>query len=200
MGLELLELAGGRDTDDYGITIVSGVSGNAKQAGVVPGDAIASIQIRMTQQQDTESNPPPDNGIAMSSTESVQVFPCECKNFDTTMGLLASLPADVPAVMLNLKRLRRWPKLQVVVEYPPIQCATGSDNTETIELVAGENLKRALQNRGIVLEDRDARKCDFCGGKCTVQVDQGMPLLSPMSMTEEKIMKQNPKCRVGLVV
>ena len=26
----------------------------------------------------------------------------------------------------------------------------------------------------------NARKCDFCGGKCTVKVDRGMPLPSPI--------------------
>jgi hypothetical protein len=47
------------------------------------------------------------------------------------------------------------------------------------------------------MEDGLARKCDFCGGKCTVKVDMGMQLLNPKSATEEKIMKRNPKCRVS---
>jgi Na+-transporting NADH:ubiquinone oxidoreductase subunit NqrF len=89
--------------------------------------------------------------------------------------------------------------VQVVVEYPPVQCADGADNKEILELFAGENLRRALLNRGIVMEDGKAGKCDFCGGKCTVKIDMGMPLMNPMSTTEEKIMKNNPKCRVSLL-
>ncbi len=45
MGLSLLELAGGR-ADTFGITIVSEVTGNAATAGVLPGDSIASMQIK----------------------------------------------------------------------------------------------------------------------------------------------------------
>jgi hypothetical protein len=111
---------------------------------------------------------------------------------------LTSIPSEINAVVLNLKRIRRWARVQVVVEYPPSQCAQGVDNKVYLELFAGENLRRALQNRGIVMEDGTARKCDFCGGKCTVKVDMGMPLLSPMSTTEDKIMKNNPKCRVSM--
>ena len=184
MGIELLELAGGRE-DDYGLTIVSGVSGNAEKAGILAGDSIAGVEVIESTTDGTNSK------------ESRQVFECECRNFDTTIGLLGSFPPEIESVVLNLKRIRRWPKLQVVVEYPPVQCADGVDNKETIELFAGENLKRALQNRGIVLEDRKAAKCDFCGGKCTVKIDQGMDLMNPIGMTEEKLMKRNPKCRVS---
>jgi hypothetical protein len=185
MGLELLELAGGRD-DDYGLTIVSGVSGNAESAGVLSGDSIASIQVRTSAA-----------GDGLNVKETREIFSCECRNFDTTIGILTSFPPEIDSLVLNLKRIRRWPKVQVVVEYPPVQCADGADNKETIELFAGENLRRALLNRGIVMEDGKAGKCDFCGGKCTVKVDMGMPLMNPMSTTEEKIMKNNPKCRVS---
>jgi hypothetical protein len=186
MGLELLELAGGRD-DDFGLTIVSGVSGNAQAAGVLAGDSIASVQVQLSSVQGTNVQ------------ETLQNFECECKNFDTTIGLLGSFPPEIDSLVLNLKRIRRWPKVKVVVEYPPSQCAEGADNKETVELFAGENLRRALLNRGIVMEDRDGRKCDFCGGKCTVKIDMGMQLMNPMSTTEEKLMKNNPKCRVSLV-
>jgi hypothetical protein len=184
MGIELLELAGGRD-DDFGLTIVSGVSGNAEKAGIIAGDSITSVEV---QRVTTSSG---------GSNESREMFDCECKNFDTTIGLLGSFPPEIESIVLNLKRIRRWPKINVVVEYPPIQCAEGASNKETVELFAGENLKRALQNRGIIFEDRDARKCDFCGGKCTVAVDMGMQIMSPMSITEEKLMKLNPKCRLS---
>lgn len=184
MGIELLELAGGRD-DDYGLTIVSGVSGNAKDAGVLAGDSIASVQVQASSVDGTNVQ------------ESLEFFDCECKNFDTTIGLLGSFPPEIDSLILNIKRIRRWPKVKVVVEYPPSQCAEGVDNKETVELFAGENLMRALQNRGIVFEDRKAAKCDFCGGKCTVKVDTGLQLMNPMGLTEEKLLKRNPKCRLS---
>ena len=184
MGLTLLELAGGR-SDSFGITVIEEVSGNAQAAGVRPGDSISSIQVKTravdgTNVQETQGN-----------------YGCECLDFDTTMALLTSIPPEIDSLVLNLKRIRRWPKVKVLVEYPPSQCAEGVDNKVTVELFAGENLRRALQNRGIVMEDGRARKCDFCGGKCTVKVDMGMQLLNPRSATEEKIMKKNPKCRVS---
>lgn len=185
MGIELLELAGGRD-DDYGLTIVSGVSGNAEKAGIIAGDSIAGVTVKKVSK---------DGSTKVE--ESREMFDCECKNFESTIGLLGSFPPEIESITLNLKRIRRWPKINVVVEYPPIQCANPSDNTETVELFAGENLKRALQNRGIIFEDRDAGKCDFCGGKCTVAIDMGMQLMNPIGLTEEKLMKNNPKCRLS---
>jgi len=236
MGIELLELAGGRE-DECGLTIVSGVSGNAEKAGIIAGDSIASMETQK---------------VTMSSggeSESRELFDCECKNFDTTIGLLSSFPSEIESLVLNVKRIRRWPKINIVVEYPPIQCAEGVDNKETVELFAGENLKQGLQTRGIIFEgtlcsiyccvnlnfqltfshflfisvlpfrtttmvfptlinrrrrrrhhppqDRDAGKCDFCGGKCTVSIDMGMQLMNPIGLTEEKIMKNNPKCRLS---
>ena len=185
MGIELLELAGGRD-DDYGLTIVSGVSGNAEKAGIIAGDSIAGVVVNQV-----------SKGSSLNVEESREMFDCECKNFDTTIGLLGSFPPEIESLTLNIKRIRRWPKVKVVVQYPPIQCADPNDNEETLELFAGENLKRALQTRGIVFEDRDAAKCDFCGSKCTVAVDMGMQLLNPKGLTEEKIMRKNPKCRLS---
>mmetsp|Transcript_361 Transcript_361/g.768 ORF Transcript_361/g.768 Transcript_361/m.768 type:complete len:350 (-) Transcript_361:69-1118(-) len=187
MGIELLELAGGRD-DDYGLTIVSGVSGNAEKAGIIAGDSIVGVIVNTVSLKD---------GSNTQVEESTERFDCECKNFDATIGLLGSFPPEIESLTLNLKRMRRWPKIKVTVQYPPIQCADPKDNEETVELFAGENLKRALQTRGIIFEDRDAPKCDFCGGKCTVSIDTGMQLMNPKGLTEEKLMRKNPKCRLS---
>jgi hypothetical protein len=185
MGMELMELAGGRE-DGFGITIVTGASGNAQAAGIVPGDSIASMAV-------TTSALLKGNSVE----ETTKVAGCECLDFDRTMDVLANFPGDAEEVVLSLKRIRRWPKVQVTVEYPPSQCAEGVDNVKQIELFAGENLKRALQNRGIVLDDPEAPQCDFCAGKCTVSVSRGMKLLNPIGVTESKIMARNPTCRVS---
>lgn len=187
MGIELLELAGGRD-DDYGLTIVSGVSGNAEKAGLIAGDSIVGVIVNKVSLKD---------GSNTQVEESTERFDCECKNFDATISLLGSFPPEIESLTLNIKRMRRWPKVKVTVQYPPIQCADPKDNEVTVELFAGENLKRALQTRGIIFEDRDAPKCDFCGGKCSVSIDTGMQLMNPKGLTEEKVMKNNPKCRLS---
>jgi len=184
LGISFQELAGGRD-DEYGLTIVDAVSGHAEKAGVLAGDSLASITVV----QNDESN-------AIDVKETSQTVAVECRNFDATIGPLAALGEDC-TIVLGLKRIRTWPKIATTVYYPPIQCAEGVDNRVPLTLTAGENLKRALQTRNIVLEDRDARKCDFCGAKCTVRVLKGMALLSPMSTTEQKILRQNPGCRLS---
>jgi hypothetical protein len=88
--------------------------------------------------------------------------------------------------------------VQVQVEYPPSQCAEGVDNVKKIELFGGENLKSALLSRGIIMDDPGQPKCDFCGSNgCYVSISRGMPLLNPMGLTEEKLMKRNPRVRLS---
>ena len=190
LGIELLELAGGRE-DGFGITIVTVVTpgGNAEKAGILPGDSIASVAV-VTEERDEFGN--------LEQTE--RIAGAECLDFDSTISVLSEFPGESDAIILGLKRIRRWPKVQVRVEYPPIQCAEGADNFVDLTLDAGENLQRALLNRRIVMEDPDSPKCDFCGNKCTVSIGRGIRLLSPMSTTEEKIMKKNPDCRVRRMV
>jgi hypothetical protein len=192
MGLELMELAGGRD-DGFGITVITKVSGNALQAGFFPGDSIAAVTVTSS----LSSSATLDQTMTVVQ-ESTRVAGCECLDFDRTMDCLVNFPDESDTqVILSVKRIRRWPKIKVIVEYPPTQVAEGADNKVELELFAGENLRRALLNRGIVLEDPLSRKCDFCGTKCTVNVTKGMKLLSPRGMTEAKIMANNPTCRVS---
>lgn len=191
LGLELLELAGGRD-DGIGITVVSGVvkGGNAEKAGIIPGDSISAVAVYETK---TSSS-----GGLVEETKS-RACNCECKDFDNTIDALASFPGDeADAVYLDLKRIRRWPKVQVQVSYPPSQCAEGFNNVKQLEFFAGENLQRALRNRGIVLDDPGNPKCDYCGSNaCYVSIDKGKDILNPMGVTEEKLMKRNPKVRLS---
>lgn len=187
LGMELLEIAGGRD-DGLGVTIVENVipGGNAARAGILPGDSVAAVtvyeQVRTANVEETRS----------------RVRLCECRDFDTTIEALGSFPGDAATVCLTVKRIRRWPKIQVRVEYPPSQCAEGVDNVRKIQLFAGENLKRALQNRGIILDDPGNPKCDYCGSNaCYVSIFRGKAILNPIGITEEKLMKQNPDVRLS---
>jgi len=194
LGIELLELAGGRD-DGIGITIVSGVTpgGNAEKAGILPGDSIASVTV-----YDSVSSSGSSSFEVVEETMS-RVKDCEARDFDNTIDALANFPGeDAPTVTFDVKRMRRWPKVQVTVEYPPSQCAEGFDPVKQLEFFAGENLKRALQNRGIVLDDPGNPRCDYCGSNaCYVSIYRGKALLNPMGKTEEKLMQRNPNVRLS---
>lgn len=192
LGMELLELAGGRE-DGVGITIVSAVTkgGNAEKAGIIPGDSIAGVSVEEYSQMGT-------SGSGLVQETSVKSVNVECRDFDNTIDALANFPGDAKEVILDIKRIRRWPKLDVTVEYPPSQCADGFNPVRKIEFYAGENLKRALQNRGIVLDDPGNPKCDYCGSNaCYVSVYRGKSLLNPMGKTEELLMKKNPNVRLS---
>jgi len=188
IGMELLEIAGGRQ-DGFGITIISSVTegGNAEKSGIIPGDSISAVKYRKLSTD--------INGV----TEEVKFRECECRDFDTTIDALVNFPEDsVKTLYLDIKRIRRWPKIQVQVEYPPSQCAEGVSNIRNIELFAGENLKRALVNRGIVLDDPTNTKCDYCGSNaCYVSILQGQSLLNPIGITEANILRRNPRCRLS---
>jgi len=192
LGMELLEIAGGRD-DGIGITIVSAVTegGNAQKADIIPGDSIAAVTVYATSEL--------TGGTGMVEETDSQSIECECRDFDSTIDALSNFPGEeVETVYLDIKRIRRIPKIKVQVEYSPSQCAEGVDNVKVIELYAGENLKRALQNRGIVLDDPPSSKCDYCGSNaCSVRIFRGKHLLNPMGTTEEKYMKFNPDCRIS---
>jgi len=195
LGIELLELAGGRD-DGVGITIVQAVTagGNAEKAGIIAGDSIAAVSV-----YETTTSAASGGGAGVEEETKRRVTGCECRDFDSTIDALVNFPGeDNDNLYLDLKRIRRWPKVQVKVEYPPSQCAEGVDNVKMIELFAGENLKRALQNRGIILDDPGNVKCDYCGSNaCYVSISKGKSILSPIGLTEEKLFKSNPTCRIS---
>ena len=48
----------------------------------------------------------------------------EARDFDHTIDALVNFPGDdADKLYLCVKGIRRWPKAQVQVEYPPSQCA-----------------------------------------------------------------------------
>ena len=183
LGMELLEIAGGR-SDGLGITIISGlVEGScADGTGVEPGDSISKIAVRDA------------NGSEIAA-ESL-----ECFGYDRTVETIGSLPSaeEGTSLVLTLKRLRRKPKVQLTFKYPQHQ----QEPDISIELFAGENLRRAMLTRGVKLNDPLARRFDSggsgdCGADgtcatCTVDVEKGLQLLSPPTSTEKQIFKKKP--------
>jgi ferredoxin len=199
LGLELLEIAGGRE-DGLGIVVVSGIveGGSADNSGVQLGDSIAQVAVQtVVQNNDMEGL------MEFQQESSVET---ECLGYDATVDAISSLPAameDNEVIVLTLKRLRRKPKVTVKLQYPPSQ----EESDTTIELFSGENLRRAMLTRGVKLNDALSRRFDSggtgdCGGEatcstCVVNVVQGGELLNPQAIQEEQMLKKNPKWRLG---
>ena len=183
LGMELLELAGGRE-DGLGITIISGLveGGCADGTGLLPGDSLSTIAVR---------------NADGTETPAVDV---ECFGYDRTVDAIVSLPPAETgsSVVLTVKRLRRKPKVQLRLQYPAHQ----EEPDVTLELFAGENLRRAMLTRGVKLNDPLARRFDSggsgdCGADgtcatCTVDVVKGLELLNPPTTTESQIFKRKP--------
>ena len=201
LGLELLELAGGR-SDGVGITIVSGIvdGGASDGSGILPGDSIVKIELRCKSQQ--QSN------YGVQEMEEVFAVGTECYNYDKTVDAIMSLPpmADESSkdmFVITVKRLRRRPKIQLNLQYPPEM----NEPNISLELFAGENLRRALLTRGVKLNDKLAQRFDSggqgdCGAEgtcatCAVAIVEGQNLLSPAGQQEQQIFVKHPRWRMA---
>lgn len=199
LGLELLEIAGGRE-DGLGIVVVSGIvkGGSADGSGVQQGDSIAQVAVRKVKSGVS------DGGL--SELEETAAVNTECLGYDAMVEAIGSLPpveSDDEVIVLTLKRLRRKPKVTLKLQYPPSQ----GEPDLTIELFSGENLRRAMLTRGVKLNDALSRRFDSggtgdCGGEatcatCVVNVVRGGELLNPQAIQEEQILKKNPKWRLA---
>ena len=194
LGLLLTELAGRQD--GVGITIVEEVlaGGNADGVGILPGDSIVSLTARSL-------------GSTGSDASETRTSVCtECLAYDATVKAISSLPppsSEDDVAIVTVKRLRRQPRVTVQLQYPPYL----NEPDVSIELFAGENLRRAMLTRGIKLNDRLATRFDSggsgdCGSDgtcatCVVGVTKGMELLSPMKDQEEQILKKKPRWRMA---
>lgn len=196
LGIILEEIAGGRD-DGLGITIVGGIveGGSADGCGIVEGDSITSIAIKK------RSSATGDDGL--QEFDELVSASTECLGYDATVDAIIGLPpveSDSEFFVLTLKRLRRHPRIKVTVESP-------SEPETTIELFAGENLRRALLTRGVKLNDPFARRFDSggtgnCGAEgtcatCAVSVIKGAHLLNDAGTQEEQIFRNKPRWRMG---
>lgn len=196
LGLLLTEIAGGRD-DGVGITIVEEVvlGGNADGVGIVPGDSIVALSVAST-----------NEGGGMDVSEERVSVSAECLGYDATVEAITSLPppnSSDDVVDVTVKRIRRQPKVTVTLQYPPYF----EEPDVTIELFAGENLRRAMLTRGIKLNDKLAERFDSggtgdCGSDgtcatCVVGVTRGAELLNPAGQQEDQILKTKPRWRMA---
>mmetsp|Transcript_4948 Transcript_4948/g.7298 ORF Transcript_4948/g.7298 Transcript_4948/m.7298 type:complete len:334 (+) Transcript_4948:148-1149(+) len=188
LGLELLEIAGGRE-DGIGITIVAGLlpGGNAQTSGILPGDSIVSLEV-----MDPEKK------------KFFEPIGTECLGYDKTVeAIIEQLPPNWELIKVTVKRLRRKPKVRVELQFPPSQ----GDPVEFIELFAGENLRRAMLVRGVKLNDDLSKRFDNggsgnCGADgtcatCVVSVLEGAHLLSPQGLQEQQMLQKNPRWRMA---
>lgn len=200
LGIELLEIAGGRE-DGFGITVVDGIveGGCADGHDVRVGDSIVQVAVKKIT-RDAEG------AGGLSALEQVEAVELECFGYDNTVEALGSLPpaeSDDEVIVLTLKRLRRKPKVVVNLQYPPYQ----NEPDVSIELFAGENLRRAMLTRGVKLNDRLSERFDSggtgdCGAEgtcatCVVDVMKGEDLLNPKGQQEAQILKQVPRRRMA---
>lgn len=189
LGLELWELAGGRE-DGLGITIVSGIvpGGCSDGSDIIEGDSIENIQVFDS------------TGKEMASVST------ECLGYDKTVEVLRTLPTaenDFETIILSLRRLRRKPKVNVTIQYPPEMC----EKDITLELFSGENLRRSMLVKGIKLNDALARRFDSggsgdCGAEgtcatCAIAVMEGSELLNPANQVEKQIFQNSPRLRMS---
>ena len=200
LGLELQELAGGRE-DGLGITIVTSlVEGGAAASSDVdvrPGDSLAKVSILRTQKN-----------RKLEETQQITTVETECLGYDATVSaILNDLPAPNVAYddvwQVTLKRLRRKPVVTVNLQYPPSQ----QEDDVSIQLFAGDNLRQSMLVRNIKLNDPLAKRFDTknsgnCGAgglcrTCSVVVVRGAELLNPARVAEKTMLMDNPRMRLA---
>ncbi|KAL3917963.1 MAG: hypothetical protein SGILL_004466 [Bacillariaceae sp.] len=155
LGLQLLEIAGGRE-DGLGITVIDGTveGGIADGSDVMVGDSIAAITVVKTSVSDGSSS--------LSEQETRESVETECLGYDKTVEAIMDLPAaesEDEKIILVLKRLRRKPKVTLTLQYPPSE----NEPDTTLELFSGENLRRAMLTRGVKLNDPLSLRFDSGG-------------------------------------
>eukprot|EP00560_Eucampia_antarctica_P008268 CAMPEP_0197824236 /NCGR_PEP_ID=MMETSP1437-20131217/1514_1 /TAXON_ID=49252 ORGANISM="Eucampia antarctica, Strain CCMP1452" /NCGR_SAMPLE_ID=MMETSP1437 /ASSEMBLY_ACC=CAM_ASM_001096 /LENGTH=335 /DNA_ID=CAMNT_0043423781 /DNA_START=48 /DNA_END=1055 /DNA_ORIENTATION=- len=204
LGIGLAELAGGRD-DGLGITVVTDLvpGGAAEDSDLLPGDSITKVSVlRMTRVTTV------GNKNVLEEKEDLYTVQTECLSYDATVDAIGSLPPPVTDqfqdfVQLNLKRLRRRPKVTIKLRYPPDQ----NEPDTTIEMFAGENLRQGMLVRGVKLNDPLAQRFDTksegnCGAgglcrTCSISVLRGDDLLNPQRVAEQQMLENTPKWRLA---
>jgi len=209
LGLGLIELAGGRE-DGLGITVISElIEGGYVQScidslGIMPGDSISSITI--VRNKNTRTSTGDSIQVGLTNEEEIITAAIECLGYDATVDAILALPpadSESESMVINLRRVRRKPKVKVTLKYPP----SLDEKDATLELFAGENLRLGMLVRGIKLNDPLARRFDTksegnCGAgglcrTCSVSVLRGADLLNPQKPAEKQMLQDNPRWRLG---
>mmetsp|Transcript_17615 Transcript_17615/g.26696 ORF Transcript_17615/g.26696 Transcript_17615/m.26696 type:complete len:329 (-) Transcript_17615:124-1110(-) len=203
LGLELNEIAGGR-SDGLGITVVTGLvpGGTAEGSSIIAGDSIVKVSLIRKKRQINK-------GATKTLEEKQQEWTVgtECLSYDGTVKAIASLPKFndkyEDCFRIDLKRLRRRPKVSVILQYPPAQ----NEPDTTIEMNAGENLRQGMLVRGVKLNDPLAKRFDTksggnCGAgglcrTCSVSVLKGGDLLNPQRVAEKQMLEDTPRWRLA---
>jgi len=199
LGIELVELAGGRE-DGVGITVVSGLvpGGSAEGSEVLTGDSISRVSVIRQKKVYQDGLGEQQEEFSVST---------ECLGYDRTVEAITSLPSastdHKEFYQLRLKRLRRKPKVKVNLQYPSSQ----NEPDITFELFAGENLRQGMLVRGVKLNDPLAKRFDTknsgnCGAgglcrTCAVSVLQGGELLNPQRVAEKQMLRDSPRWRLA---
>lgn len=190
MGLVLTEMAG--SPDGRGLVLVSEVSGNALDASPHPilvGDCITGV---MTSDGDNR-----DGGRHRMFERTVGL------NYDGTVEAIGAVKEAVAAagggdkIVLELNRLVERARVSVEIDDEE------GNRIQTIEALAGENLRRLLLRKGIKLYDQDTKRFDMpfatgdCAGEglcgtCLVAVREGMDLLNDRHPDEDLITRGRP--------
>jgi ferredoxin len=227
LGLQLLEVASSKAEDSgLGITIIESCVPNGpadlhsqqlwlldpfSTSTFLPGDSISQIAVVVGTRA--------GSATAMEQATESTAASVECFDYDKTVDTIVNMPPVRLGVddavteeywAVTIKRLRQRPKISVRLEYPPSQKqsdATAQDTT--IELFAGENLRRALLTRGVKLNDPLASRFDSggtgnCGAEgtcatCTVNIRQGGQNLynAPSLQEQQMVQKVHPTWRLA---
>ena len=215
LGIELLEIEGGRE-DGLGIVIVNDLvsGGNAQRAlekqttaqeVIMFGDSISFAELILRR-----------SGSTLEEKTDVLSARMECLGYDATVEALGNMLSTLSdendkrnieeaTMILTMRRLRRRPQLQVKLYYPPSQDLA----PETIKLMPGDNLRMAMLQKGVKLNDPLAQRYDGkptgsgnCGSgglcrTCAVSVMRGGELLSPQKPNEKKMLEDTPRWRLA---
>lgn len=198
LGLELLELAGGRK-DGLGITVVNGIveGGPAEGCDIQIGDSISQVSVLQSKSMSETKG--------LVDVEQVFSVPTEALDYDATVKALHTLPPlqDGQEIQLKLRRLRRRPVVTINLQFPPSQ----NEPDATIQLFAGENLRQGMLVRGVKLNDALAKRFDTknggnCGAgglcrTCAVSVSRGQELLNPQRIAEQQMLQDAPRWRLA---
>ena len=215
LGVELLEIEGGGRDDGLGIVIVNGLvpGGNAERAmdilknegkeTIMYGDSLSSVDLILRRVN-----------RANGETMDVSSARTECLGYDSMVESLMELLSPLSnnqrnineaTVILTLRRLRRSPQIQIQLHYPPSQKLPPT----TLQLKPGDNLRMAMLQRGIKLNDPLAQRYDGkptgsgnCGSgglcrTCAISVRRGGDLLSPPKQNEEKMLQETRRWRLA---